>query len=136
MRQRGFNKHVKTVLNAKRLRETGDAARVFFNNPHFAALNRPETVTIVQTFSVDGRPVRGPFDPGADKFLNDDSPYLAHFFVKTPEEWKRKRERGRIDIPEGSPEMFRKDEEFAENDLNEVEDKSLLCVIESEGPAN
>ena len=134
MRQKGFNPHVKTVLNAKRLRENGSAAAVLFSNPHSASLDRPELGASLDSRSVDGRRVPGPLDHEAGRFLDDDSPYLAHFFVKTPEEWKRKRERGRIDVPEGSKLMFRKDEEFAENDLNEAEDTSLRGIIEREGP--
>ena len=74
-RQSGFNKHVKSILN---LQNTMNKNPIFVN-PHFA-LN-------ITTRSVDGRVVSGPFDMASETRLNDDSPWLAHFFCKTPEEW-------------------------------------------------
>ena len=113
-RQRGFNKHVKTIVNLPNSR----GKYPVFVNPHWAIG--------IQAKSVDGRNVDGPFDFAADTRLNDSSPWLAHFFCKTPEEWKLKQERGRIDVPPGSPETYRKDNEFNEHDLNDVEDTSLM----------
>ena len=116
-RQSGFNKHVKSILN---LQNTMNKNPIFVN-PHFA-LN-------ITTRSVDGRVVSGPFDMASETRLNDDSPWLAHFFCKTPEEWKRKRERGRIDVPPNSPILHRQESEFQEHDFNEVEDTSLRNVL-------
>lgn len=113
-RQRGFNQHIKSIVN---LENTKDKRPVFVN-PHFA-LN-------IITKSVDGRIINGPYDFAAETRLNDASPYLAHFFCKTPEEFELKRKRGRIDVSENSPMLFRSESEFAEHDLNEVEDTSLL----------
>lgn len=79
----------------------------------------------MHTYTVDGREVFGPYDMAAETHLNDDSPWLAHFFTKTPEEWTKKREQGRIDVPPNSPLLHRNDSEFAEHDLNEVEDTTI-----------
>ena len=126
-RQHGFNKHVKTMLNLKRL--LTNHMQVFCVNPHFFIHNIYEPTSFkFQAKSVDGRPISGPFDMEAESHLDDDSPWLAHFFTKTPEEWKKKREQGRIDTPANSPELYRKDSEFAENDFNDVEDTSLRDV--------
>lgn len=113
-RQRMFNKHVKTIVNLHNSQEKFPV----FANPHWAIG--------IQAKSVDGRNVDGPFDFAADTRLNDSSPWLAHFFCKTPEEWKLKQERGRVDVPPGSPDIYRKDNEFDEHDLNDVEDTSLI----------
>lgn len=112
-RQRGFNEHVKTIVNLPNSR----GKYPVFVNPHFAIG--------ITTKSIDGRTIDGPFDMAVETRLNDSSPYIAHFFTKTPEEWKKKREQGRIDVPEGSPLLFREDSEFQKHDLNEVEDTSL-----------
>ena len=113
-RQSGFNKHVKVVVNL----QNSKPKYPLFANPHWAFG--------IVTKSIDGRVVNGPYDLASETRLNDASPWIAHFFCKTPEEWKKKQERGRVDVPPGSPEIYRKDNEFEEHDLNDVEDTSLI----------
>ena len=116
-RQWGFNEHVKSIVNLENTKDN----QPMFVNPHFA-LN-------IQTKSVDGRTITGPYDFASETRLNDASPWLAHFFTKTHEEWELKRQQGRIDVPENSPILFRSEKEFAEHDLNDVEDDSLKKVL-------
>lgn len=129
-RQKGFNQHVKCILNLAQLRSFKDDKRVVFTNPHFAIFrDKRWPHDGVHTYTVDGREIFGPYDTAAETRLNDDSPWLAHFFCKTPEEWTKKREQGRIDVPPNSPLLHRNDSEFAEHDLNDVEDTRLRDVL-------
>lgn len=86
-RQAGFNQHVKSIVNLENTKNK----QVLFVNPHF--------LLGAVTKSVDGRIIEGPYDFASETRLNDASPWLAHFFTKTPEEWELKRKQGRIDVP-------------------------------------
>ena len=58
---------------------------------------------------------------------NDDFAQINHYFTKTYEEWKLKRERGRSDMKHGNGALVqRRDEDFNIHNLNEIEDKSAL----------
>jgi len=126
--QDGFNKHIKTILNMKKLKSFGDDKALFFPTPHYALSIK--TYGVGQ-WSVDGRQIHGPCDNDSYMLKNTDA-CLAHFFCKTPEEWKLKQQRGRVDVPEESNLLYRKDEEFAAHDFNEVEDTSLKDILYKE----
>lgn len=129
-RQAGFNQHIKTVLNIRKLASFKEDKVVQFANPHFARIASPYFAGHdIVSYSVDGRRIYGPFDRDADKLLHDDDAWLAHYFTKTPEEWQKKKERGRIDVSSNSPLLFRNDSEFKLYDLNDVEDKSLAQLM-------
>lgn len=108
--QKGFNIHVKSILNLQKLKSFKDDKRIFFRNPHFATLS---SIASLHQYSVNKREIFGAYDKNANFALTNDDAWLAHFFCKTPEEWKLKQERGRADVAEGSSLMYRKDEEFA-----------------------
>lgn len=128
MRQKGFNKLLKTILNLGKLKSFGDDKRIFFRCPHYACVRAQYALN---QYAVDGREVHGPCDTNCN-LLKDEDAWLAHFFCKTPEEWKLKQKQGRVDVPEGNSMVYRKDEEFAQHDFNEVEDTSLREVLEGE----
>ena len=125
-RQSGFNQHIKTVLNLKKLASFGDNRSITFTTPHCATCR---SCTGIISYSVDNRRIIGPYDNYASTELHDNDTWLAHFFCKTPEEWRLKQERGRIDVAEDSPLMHRPDEDFVNHDLNDVEDTSLRDVL-------
>ena len=126
MRQRGWNKHVKTILNAKLLTQTGAVGSIVCPNPHC-------------WFPVDAVTLTGhhigssPFVPEQITRHNpEDMPYLAHFFCKSRSEWKLKQAYGKADHPEGSPDRFRKDEEYDAHNFCEVFDDRLKRVLYKE----
>jgi Glycosyltransferase family 92 len=54
---------------------------------------------------------------------------INHYFVKSCEEWGRKRLRGRADLSAEHTEKFRPNEHFVLHDRNEVEDESILRFL-------
>ena len=125
-RQASFNQHVKSILNLKKLMSFGDIKTLVFANPHFAQQTADR---VFRQWTIDKRWITGPYDMSANFYLKDDDTWLAHFFCKTPEEWRSKQARGRVDVPADSSLVFRKDEEFAQHDINEVEDTSLKDIL-------
>lgn len=125
-RQHDFNIHVKSILNLAKLRSFGDQRRTVFMNPHFACR---DSIYTLQQYTVDRRQIVGPYDNAANYKLKDNDTWLAHYFCKTPEEWKLKQARGRVDVPANSGMVYRKDEEFSQHDFNDVEDTSLRDVL-------
>lgn len=105
MRQDGFNKHIKSILNLGML-----GGRVHFKNPHFAheGWHSGFTVNVAKT-----RFIQGPFNEDCDE---SSCAWINHYRNKTVAEWERKKERG---TPDGVP--FRP-ESFSEHNLNDVKD--------------
>lgn len=124
--QRGFNEHTKQIINFKKLRSFGDDKALFFSNPHCALTTKSYGIG---QWTVDGRQIHGPLDYGCNQ-LSESKAWIAHYFCKTPEEWKLKQQLGRADVPEGSQMLYRKDEEFALHDLNDEECTILKEIAE------
>lgn len=111
MRQKGFNKHVKTIANIGRL-----APGTAFVTPH--SLNVSYACDCVASASRT-RWVRGPFNEGE----SDPPAWLNHYFCKTREEFERiKRPKGRADMPRGVPGQIRSVSAFDEHNFNDEED--------------
>lgn len=105
-RQRDFDRHVKTFLNLKRIPPT-----CRFVNPHFAN---------IQTIDTTGcRGVFGPYDYEPIYPIAQ----LNHYYCKTIEEFINiKIPKGKADTPTMSPAYFRRMDEFAPYNRNEVLD--------------
>ena len=115
--QKLFNQHIKTILNIKKLRDSGMHTK-FIENPHNVdiAANGSSSQTIV---SSDFKHfVNGPFN----KDYVDDMHFLAHFFCKTRSEYINiKIARGRADS-----DVIVTQELFDASNYNECEELGLL----------
>jgi len=99
-RAREVNAHVKTIAYL----------------PHVTAVPSPHYCNVTHTVDCHGNAVDGPFN----QKKSEDVACIYHYFTKSRGEFLRKRERGRADIAE-----IRGLSEFADNDINEVEDLTL-----------
>lgn len=104
-REKGFNKHIKTILNMNQCQ-----ARYKFNNPHFATGCPMVDVDKTMRFS-------SPFNPKC----STDRAWINHYHVKTKEEWKQKMARGRADTIAVNYTLAN----FDDMNINEVKDLTL-----------
>lgn len=109
MRQHGVNQHVKVIT-----RVSGMSC---MSSPHHGKLLHGNTR------DCKGRIVDGPYHHDGD----DDIACIHHYFTKSKEEFVRKCQRGKADLPDHR--VF--DEDFWRHDLNEKQDLSALTFFSS-----
>lgn len=105
-RQRGVDPHVKYICRMQ------DVTHV--DSPHYPRF----TSSTYSMYDTNGRTVIGALNPSGD----DNVAQINHYFVKTPEEYKKKMERPRCDtgVPRPVEEIERL---WREHDRNEVDTK-------------
>ena len=103
--QKGFNKHIKTILNLNRTQKA-----FHFANPHFVVFCPAADVDKTKHFI-------GPFNDEC----NTSRAWINHYHVKTKQEWQQKMARGRADTNR----LNYKLEDFDKMNFNEVQDLSI-----------
>lgn len=79
-----YNKHVKMLVNLKRL---ANARQVYFVNQHFVCADN----AWVGWQDIFGAKNIGPYNNFEGKAIDRDLPFLAHYYTKTLEEWRKRR---------------------------------------------
>lgn len=102
-----LNKHVKALLHVSLLKEKGILDKIFIVNPHTANL---------PAMNQEGHMCQGPFNE--ENLGRKHNLELAHFFTKTPEEFREKCARGRADTAD----KRKFEDDFGRHDMNEIED--------------
>jgi hypothetical protein len=113
-RGRELNEHVKSFVRPDAI------SRVL--SPHHCELLPPWV-----SRDVLGRLVDSACDTDPTRQASQSIAYINHYFTKSREEFNRKCERGRADLPQ----KRNADIEFPANDLNDIEDITALVFYES-----
>ena len=103
--QKGFNKHIKTILNLNRNQKA-----FHFANPHFVVFCPAVDVDKTKHFI-------GPFNDEC----NTSRAWINHYHVKTKQEWQQKMARGRADTNR----LNYKLEDFDKMNFNDVQDLTI-----------
>lgn len=103
--QKGFNKHIKTILNLNRTQKA-----FHFANPHFVVFCPAADVDKTKHFI-------GPFNDEC----NTSRAWINHYHVKTKQEWQQKMARGRADTNR----LNYKLEDFDKMNFNDVQDLTI-----------
>lgn len=82
-----YNRHVKPFVNLRTLA----ANRVVFINPHFACVTLRGKLAWVPWMDIFEKPMTGPYDNFEGRPLDSGRPFIAHFYVKTLDEWRKRR---------------------------------------------
>lgn len=123
------DKHLKIVVDMRVLRLNIKLMPAFLN-PH--CLHSLAYKQIIPALAQDGTLVASPY--AQTSMSPEDMPYVAHYYVKTEEEFKEKIARGRPDHPEaGAEQYFRQEEKMWETrreyDRSEVYDDEIASKL-------
>ena len=105
-----LDRHVKTIAHVDQFQK----GMFLFSNPHFfgaASLGLVVDIT-------GNKQVRGPWNEDCQVGIAQ----LNHYHCKTKQEWEKKMERGRPDVPNTSPLYHYSEAEFNKHNFNEVDD--------------
>ena len=118
-----INKHVKQMINFKKLRDIGLIDVVKFITPHCCNIS----CNAYCFMSANGENYTlGPWSFEDTPSAEYKHPFVGHFFCKTIEEYRYRRSFGKADTPEDHPLYKRTEAEFYEHNKNDVEDRSFL----------